>query len=142
MNNEGKKEYLNRYQQARARFDDISEEMLRIRSEACKISPAVRDIPSGGNFFNDRIGRAVERLEACAEEMEKEATAMERCMLEVKAVIASVSDEVLRRILELRYINGSTWEQIAEKMNYTWRHILRLHGEALKRVIVCHTGVL
>lgn len=34
-------------------------------------------------------------------------------------------------ILRERYINLKTWEQIACQMNYSIRHINRLHGEAL-----------
>ena len=37
---------------------------------------------------------------------------------------------------------GLTWEQIAERMRYSRRHIIRLHGKALLQmqdVMVCHT---
>lgn len=46
-----------------------------------------------------------------------------------------------RRLLELRYLNFNTFEQIAVMMNYSWRHVHRVHREALeiiKDVIECH----
>lgn len=46
-----------------------------------------------------------------------------------------------RRLLQYRYLNFYTFEQIAVMMNYTWRHVHRIHAEALeaiKDVIVCH----
>lgn len=51
---------------------------------------------------------------------------------EVKAVIQKVPDYRYRDVLEKRYISGETWEQIAVEMNYSYMHICRLHGEALK----------
>lgn len=35
-------------------------------------------------------------------------------------------------ILELRYINGLTWEEIADEMGYSVRHVHRLHEKALE----------
>ena len=52
-----------------------------------------------------------------------------------------LDDATLRTLLILRYLNFQTWEMIACKMNYGYRHILRLHGNALieiKNVIECH----
>lgn len=42
--------------------------------------------------------------------------------------------KVYYRLLMMRYIEGATWEQIAVDINYTWRHTIRLHGKALKRM--------
>ncbi len=46
-----------------------------------------------------------------------------------------------RRLLQYRYLNFYTFEEIAVMMHYSWRHIHRLHKEALRaieRVIECH----
>ena len=139
MTNQQKKQYLNRYVQSKNRYNAISEEMLRIRSEACRVSPVLSDIPVNGSHISNKIEQAIEQLDACANDLEKESIEMRQLMQEVKAAINTIPDETLKQLLELRYINGYTWEQIAVKMNYTWRHVLRLHGEALKHVIVCHT---
>lgn len=40
------------------------------------------------------------------------------------------------RLLMMRYVDGASWEQIAVEIGYTWRHTIRLHGEALKRMDV------
>ena len=55
--------------------------------------------------------------------------------------VNKLDDATLRTLLILRYLNFQTWEMIACKMNYGYRHILRLHGNALieiKNVIECH----
>lgn len=53
---------------------------------------------------------------------------------EVIAVISQVDDNRYRLILQERYIECKTFEQIAVDGYYSWRHTLRLHGKALKAV--------
>ncbi len=52
----------------------------------------------------------------------------------VQDIILEVEDYILRTILTERYINGLKWEQIAETLDYTPRHIQRLHNKALEAV--------
>ena len=50
--------------------------------------------------------------------------------------------EPYRTLLYERYINGKTWEQVAVRMNYSFRHTTKLHGTALrilKDVLECPT---
>ena len=136
MTNQQKKQYLNRYIQAKNRYNAISEEMLRIRSEACRISPVISDIPVNGSHISNKIEQAIGQLDACANDLEKEAIEMRQLMQEVKAAINTIPDETLKQLLELRYINGYTWEQIAVKMYYSYVHICRLHGLALKKIMI------
>ena len=136
MTNKEKKQYLNRYIQAKNRYNAISEEMLRIRSEACRISPIISDIPVNGSHISNKIEQAIEQLDACANDLEKESIEMRQLMQEVKAAINTIPDETLKQLLELRYINGYTWEQIAVKMYYSYVHICRLHGLALKKIMI------
>ena len=133
MKSQEKKEYLKRYQEASARVTYLSEEMCRIRSEACKISPVLSDMPSGRSCVNSKIEQAVERLDACAAELEQEVRAMEQAMSEIRAAIVSVPDETLRQLLELRYINGLKWWEIAERLSYSdeAKNVYKLHGKAL-----------
>lgn len=53
---------------------------------------------------------------------------------EILGAIEAVPDCTLRTLLIARYINFKTWEQIAVDMGYSWRQVIRLHGEALLEV--------
>ena len=53
---------------------------------------------------------------------------------EVATVIDKVQDDQLREILLLRYVSVMTWEQIAVAMDMSYRHVCRLHGDALEAV--------
>lgn len=134
------KEYLRQYINAKNRFKAISDEMIEIRSEATRITPVISDMPSGSHA-NDKIALSIEKLEDCAEKLEKQADRMQEAMDDVQNVINSISNPTYRQVLTYRYINGYTWEQIAVVMNYSYVHICRLHGYALKvakDVIECY----
>ncbi len=45
-----------------------------------------------------------------------------------------VDDPELQSLLEQRYLNFRTWEQIAVDMGYNVRHVYRMHDKALKKV--------
>lgn len=55
---------------------------------------------------------------------------------EIMQVIKKVDDLELQTLLEQRYLNFRTWEQIAVDMGYNVRHLYRMHDKALKAVIV------
>ena len=43
-----------------------------------------------------------------------------------------MQDGAEKEVLIRRYLMGKAWEQIAVEMNYTYRHVTRLHGTALQ----------
>ena len=46
-------------------------------------------------------------------------------------MIEKLDNPTYIRILTLRYCDGLSFDKIAVEMNYTYRHVLRLHGNAL-----------
>lgn len=53
---------------------------------------------------------------------------------EILDVIGEVRDPVLFNILVSRYVDGRRFEWIAVHVNYTYRHVINLHGKALAEV--------
>lgn len=51
-----------------------------------------------------------------------------------KEEIDKIEDVTLRGILTMRYLETLKWEEIAVQLNYDYRHVLRLHGEALNKL--------
>jgi len=69
---------------------------------------------------------------ALIHQIDAETDALYDMKQEVNAVIQKIPDIRYRDVLDKRYIAGKTWEQIAVEMNYTYRRVTQLHGEALK----------
>lgn len=53
---------------------------------------------------------------------------------EIQETISALADVRYRTLLTYLYINYQPWEQIAVNMSYSYMHICRLHGEALKAI--------
>ena len=51
---------------------------------------------------------------------------------EIKAAINKLDDPLLRALLIAYYINMKTFDQVANELHYSIRHINRLHNYALK----------
>ena len=67
-------------------------------------------------------------------EIERAVKTCHKIKSETLAVIMRIENSTLRRLLVLRYLNGHTWEEIAVRMNYSWRQVHRLHGRAIIEV--------
>ncbi len=53
---------------------------------------------------------------------------------EILSVINKIRDYRYRLILEMRYINGKSWDDVAIETGYDIRTIFRLHGKALDKI--------
>lgn len=131
--NELKIRYLSRYRRLNERIDRLLEEQSRWREMALKITPTLSQTPGGGGS-----GSPIERPMDKVDELERKITQaideLADIRAEIEDVLGQLEDENLRRLMEYRYIDGLTWEQVAEKMHYSWRHTCRLHGEALAKI--------
>lgn len=53
---------------------------------------------------------------------------------QIASVFGSVTDDRLKLLLQYRYVDCMTWEQVADKLNLDYRWTLRLHQRALDAI--------
>jgi len=58
----------------------------------------------------------------------------------VSEKIDEVKEQKYRDLLRYRYILGLTYDQIADRMNYSTRHIARMHDKAVEAFEAVHGG--
>ena len=128
------REYLSQAYRLDQRIERKIEERDRMRARLEKATAQLTGMPRGGSGA-DWTDAAVKVMEL---EAQINAEISELCKLkqEIRRVIDAVEDKRYRDILEMRYESGWRFERIAVEANYTWRHVLRLHKEALKAVKV------
>lgn len=93
-------------------------------------SPAFDGLPSTPNGEKDLADILIRKEKVLAriwKDIELKETARER----INAALYAMPSETERTLLVLRYKKGMTFEKVAEEMEYSWRHTLRLHGSAL-----------
>lgn len=129
------KKFLSRPYWIDRRIERKQEEIDRLRAQLTKATSHLSDMPRGGSG-GDWTDADVKVLEM---EQQIHAEILELCRVkrEVFEMIDTVEDERYRTLLELRYRNYMTFEQVAVEMHYSWRQVMRLHAEALN-VIECH----
>ena len=127
------KEYLMQYRDAMHRVKAIADHIADLRTMCEQLKT--------------EDGHKVELDKAVAElvdAQERAKTEVDRLTALEQEIVQTIShtDEPYRTLLYERYINGKTWEQVAVRMNYSFRHTTKLHGTALrilKDVLECPT---
>lgn len=133
--NQEKIRYLKRYTQLDREIDRKLNECERWRLRLGKITATITDMPmGGGSIFKNADADIINRIIDIERGMNDDIDILIVLKQEVEVVINAVDDNRSRELLRYRYINGFSFERIADRMGYAWRHIHRLHAKALGKV--------
>lgn len=128
--NEQKKEYLKSYRRAIKREQDILDEIQRLRLD--KMFPSVVNdgMPHGSSHsdLSDYAAILDEQIDLLKEERLERV----RCYQKIERQIRQMENEDEQEVLRLRYILGMKWEEVAVKMDYSWKQTHRIHSSALQ----------
>ena len=127
------KEYLSRY---RFLNDGINAKLMQVeelRSKAQTVSGGNSTGAHGSQPY-DRIGEITVKIVDLECEINEEIDHLVDIQREIRESIAAVPEERLRTLLEYKYINCMTLEEIAVRMDYSYPQICRLHGRALQQI--------
>ena len=133
--NELKIRYLSRYRRMSKRIDRLLEEQNRWREMALKITPVLSQTPGGGESGSP-IERPMDKVLEIDVEIKREIYELQTVRQEIRSALDQLEDENLKLLMEYRYIDGMTWEQVAVEMHYSYMQICRLHGKALKTIML------
>ena len=121
------KEYIN-IKRERDQLRDMLDEI-----EATLYHPKIQHMTgmpsnvSDGNRQEDLIFKHIDLQERYRAKIEELAARQ----LEVEKAIDALLPPH-RMLLRYRYIDGLTWEQVSDRIHYSWRQTHRLHREALQ----------
>lgn len=128
--NEKKKEFLRRYRRAVRREQEILDEIQRLRAD--KMFPSVCNdgMPRGSSQTD--LSDYMAEIDAAIEDLKEERLEKIKIYREIEMRIRRMKNEDEQEVLRLKYIKGMNLETVAEKMDYSYRTILDIHGKALK----------
>lgn len=128
--NEKKKEYLKSYRDAVVAETQIKEEIDQLRLD--KMFPSlVQDGMPHGSGSSDLSAYAA-KLDELLSELEEQMNERIQLRREIVRKIECMESETEKAVLRYRYIHMLKWEEIAVKMHYGYRNILKVHGRALE----------
>ena len=128
------KEYLRQLSRKDARINAMIERQQRYRELAQRRTAVYRYIPGGGRRCSSSVDEYVAKIVDLEHEIDRRIDEYVDLTREIEAAIDRIGDDRYRDILRYRYVNGWSWEKIAQEMHYDERWVRRLHGWALLRL--------
>lgn len=128
------KRYLQQIRLYDSRINTNLEELNRLKAMVTKITPTLKqDVVSGGGS-QDKLSDAVAKIVDLEAEIDKEIDFFIDARKAVTRTIDKVDDARLHTVLNMRYVQFKTWEQIACDMGCSYQWVCKLHGIALQAV--------
>ena len=128
------KRRLQRYLRCRYLIDSNVEHLQQLRSQAQRITAAYKTVPGGGGSESGRP-EIITQIIQLEKTIKVDTKRLQDELLMVRFMINSLDDFQERIVLQYRYVNGKTFEEIAAKISYDVRQIYRIHGNALKNLV-------
>lgn len=128
--------YLEQYLFLKRSIERKIREKAEIQSIAEKMTSSIGEVPSGTPDPHVRE-TAMAALVDLKRDIEADISQMVLMKDLVMASIGSVLNPRFREVLEARYINGMTFEEILVHLDKrSWSHLHRIHEKALKGITI------
>lgn len=127
------KEYLQQIRKADRMIENKLSEIKMLRGLAESVTSTWKQDVVQTSGAGDKLGDTVAKIV----DLQNEINADIDKLIDLKREIMSVVDQLEAPFCDLlykRYFQFMNWKEIAVDMNYTFRHVTRMHGEALKKV--------
>lgn len=125
------KEFLLQYKWAKREAADVELRITQLRLRYGAPSAInYSDMPSAHNPHD--LSDYIIQLEKLTDYLFEK---YQRCIgieTDIYMRLDQMTDQIEREVLRYRYVDGLTWEQIADRMSYSRRNITRIHGRALQ----------
>lgn len=131
MSNKDKIKYLKRYINLDREIERKLEEVARLRSKLTRVTEVFTAEPRGGGSIYGKTEEILAKIVDLEKEIDADVDRLIEVRDSIKSIIEAVEDDRERLLLQYRYLDGRTFEEIAVQMHYSWRQIHRLHSQAL-----------
>ncbi len=127
------KEWLMRARNMEKRIEALQEAKARIYDRAVSITVRPHETPPSGSSGapDDKIAGYAVASAVVDEQLDK----LNEIRAEILQVVGKIEDNACATLLTEYYINGKTWNEVAECMHYSFAHVTKvLHPKALREV--------
>ena len=135
------KSYLKRAMLAQAEIAYLREQIQYLREKIMNVGSVVNDdmkVQTSKSY--DTMGDTVASICDREDELKEKMDAYAKIERKVSEKIDEVKEQKYRDRLRYRYILGLTYDQIADRMSYSTRHIARMHDKAVEAFEAVHGG--
>jgi DNA-directed RNA polymerase specialized sigma subunit len=127
------KEYLSQAVWLDRMIDSKLEQLEMLKSLAMKVTSSfTKEKISGGNIEKGKMERTMVKVIDLEHEINADIDRLVDLKKDIQDTINKMDDINQQLLLELRYLSGKGWDEIAASMGYDPRTVYRIHGKALK----------
>jgi len=126
------KEYLSQAFNLDQRINCKLEQVSVLRDLALKTTLILRDDKVQDTKQRSPMENTLVKLMSLEDEINDDIDQLIDLKRELASFVSKIDNSSHRLLLELRYLGGSTWEEVATVMGYDLRWTYRLHKKALK----------
>ena len=127
-------EFLKQYRVCMVRIRKLEEQIQELDDLMSHITPEMSSDRVQSSHPPDKLGQLVAKKVDLETQLMGEIDMALDAMNEIEAVIDQVPSVGYQMILQKKYIEGKTWEQVAEEVCYSSPWIWVLHKRALAEV--------
>lgn len=126
------KEVLNKIRKIDMMIDFKCEQVETLRSRLTSLgSPSMGDKVQS-SLDPDKFTNTMSKIIELEEKINADIDELVDLKRDAMDCIEKLNNDVEKLVLYKRYFNNKSFEQISVEMGYSWRHIHRIHGNALK----------
>ena len=133
MTYEQKIECLKSYRALDGKIESMTEQLQVWNARATKITATISQEPKAAGS-GDQLQRCIDQICELQTEIAQEMDKLRKRKQEIETAIHGLNEKSYQDILWYRYIQGMTFEEIAIKMNYSWRQVCRKHKNAVEKL--------
>ena len=127
------KEYLSQAIWLDRMIDSKLEQLEMLKSLAMKVTSSfTKEKISGGNIEKSKMESTMVKVIDLEHEINADIDRLVNLKKDIQDTINKMDDINQQLLLELRYLSGNGWDEIAASMGYDPRTVYRIHGKALK----------
>jgi ECF sigma factor. len=124
-------EYLDRPRQLRYAIDRKHSRISTLRGMSQRLTARLQEAHVASSPDPARMQAFLSEALDEEKELEKLEEEEQLVLVETALTISRLPDDVLARLLEMRYLEGLTWRETAARLGYSDRQTLKLHRKAL-----------
>lgn len=134
------KEYLSQAIWLDQRINNKLEQKEQLEALAKRVTVNfTQEKVSGGRATTSPMDATVKLIDLC-HEINDDIDELITLKAEILEIISKVDDPVSQLLLQMRYIEGKTWEEVAYDLDYNSRTVFKIHGRALKEIEKIQNG--
>ena len=127
------KEYLSQAVWLDRMIDSKLEQLEMLKSLAMKVTSSfTKEKICGGNIEKSKMESTMVKVIDLENEINADIDRLVDLKKDIQDTINMMDDINQQLLLELRYLSGKGWDEIAASMGYDPRTVYRIHGKALK----------